>query len=608
MKSRMSATGTPNHPPTALSPPLKTWSTLWRMVPYLGVFRARIAVALIFLILAKLSGVVLPQLLKHLVSTLSAVESSVIVFPATLLIAYGTMRFANVLFGELRDVVFGKVAERVQRFAAVHVFEHLHRLDLEFHLSRRTGSLAMDIEKGVNGISFLLRFAVLNILPTILEILLVTYILLRQYGWMYASVAFVSVAIYIAFSVSMTEWRTKFVRAANVMEAKANGKAVDSLLNYETVKYFDNESYEVNRYDHALEEWERAVGKNRSSLSALNVGQALIVGGSILLILWRAAMEVASHRLNVGDFVAINAYMVQLFVPLNFFGFIYREMRRALTDMQKMFGVLDQKSRIVDKEGAVDLQDRLAGITFENITFGYGPKRTILNGVTFEVKQGRKVAVVGASGAGKSTIARLLFRFYDPTSGSIRINGHDLRELRQGSLRAMIGVVPQDTVLFNETLAYNIGFGKPDATRADVENAARRAHLEQFILSLPDGYDTVVGERGLKLSGGEKQRVAIARAILKDPPILILDEATSSLDSKAEQAILGALREASSRRTTLVIAHRLSTITDADEIIVIDGGVILERGSHGELLALGGAYSDLWCQQHSVVEYADGAG
>jgi ATP-binding cassette subfamily B protein len=504
-----------------------------------------------------------------------------------------------VLLGELRDLVFGRVAERAQRRSALKVFEHLHRLDLDFHLTRRTGGLARDIEKGVDGINFLLRFLTFNIVPTLFEIALVAGILWRQYDGRFAAIAAVSVVVYVGFSIWVTEWRTQFVRAANTMDANANARSVDALLNYETVKYFGNEKWEAQRYDQSMADWERATAQNRLSLASLNLGQAVVVAASITAMMWLAAQEVTQHRMTTGDFVAVNAYMVQLFVPLNFLGFVYREIRRALTDMQKMFGLLDRQPSIADRADARPLEPKRASVRFDDVVFGYAPERRILHGVSFEIPAGRKLAVVGASGAGKSTLARLLFRFYDPASGAVSIDGQDLRALTQDSVRAQIGVVPQDTVLFNDSIGYNIGYGRPGATQAEIEHAARQAHLHDFIMGLPEGYDTRVGERGLKVSGGEKQRIAIARALLKDPPILILDEATSSLDSAAESAILGALRDAARARTTLVIAHRLSTITDADEIVVLDHGRIVERGSHDQLLAADGAYARLWAVQRN---------
>ena len=564
--------------------------------PYLAEFPGRLSLALALLFIAKIAGVWLPQVLKNLVDALTPKDGVVLIVPAALLLAYGGFRFLNVLLGELRDLVFGKVAERAQRRAALQVFEHLHRLDLEFHLSRRTGALSRDIERGVDGISFLLRFLTFNIVPTLFEIALVAGILWQQYDGRFAVIAAVSVVLYVAFSVVVTEWRTQFVRQANTMDSKANTRAVDALLNYETVKYFGNERWEAGRYDDSMAAWEKATSQNRQSLSALNTGQALIVAGSITAMMWLAASEVTVGAMTVGGFVAVNAYMIQLFVPLNFLGFVYREIRRALTDMQKMFGLLDRMPQVVDAPDAQPPSRRGGSpeIRFDGVQFGYSTARPILRGVSFTIAPGQKVAVVGASGAGKSTLARLLFRFYDPQGGSITVDGIDLRAMPQDALRALIGVVPQDTVLFNDTIEYNIAYGRPGASRAEVERAARLAHLEAFIARLPQGYETPVGERGLKVSGGEKQRIAIARALLKDPPILILDEATSSLDSTAEAAILDALNAATERRTTLVIAHRLSTITDADRIVVLDQGQVIEQGRHAELLALNGAYAALW--------------
>jgi ATP-binding cassette, subfamily B, heavy metal transporter len=578
-------------PPT---PPGNEWKALKSLVPYLAEFPARVFVAMACLVAAKIAGVMLPLALKHIVDALADPQKSLVTVPLLLLLAYGGLRFFNVLMGELRDVVFGRVAERAMRRAALNVFTHLHRLDLDFHLSRRTGGLSRDIERGISGISFLLRFMLFNIVPTLLEIAMVAAILWGQYAWHFAAIAFSAVAIYVFFSVTVSEWRTKYVRAANQLDSRANTRAIDSLLNYETVKLFGNEKHEAAEYDRFLQDWEKAQGQNRVSLAGLNLGQAVIVAGALTWMMILAARDVTSGAMTLGDFVAINAFMIQLFVPLNFLGFVYREIRRAMTDMQRMFDLLGVDAKVKDASQAKVLSAHHAAVRFESVNYGYTSARRILHDVSFEIPEGHKVAVVGPSGAGKSTLARLLFRFYDVDQGRITINGEDIRHYSQDSLRAHIGVVPQDTVLFNDTIYYNIAYGKPGAQRGDVERVAKLAHLDHFIAQLPDGYETLVGERGLKLSGGEKQRIAIARALLKDPPIMIFDEATSSLDSGSEQAILTAIREVARSRTSLVIAHRLSTITDADQIVLLERGEVRERGTHAELLKAGGGYARLW--------------
>ena len=581
--------------PLASEKPGLEWRAIRSLLPHLAEFPWRVGLALLCLIAAKVAGVTMPMILGKAVDALDADgRDMLLAMPLALLLGYGALRFASVAFGELRDVLFSRVSERAMRRVALRVFRHLHRLDLDFHLSRRTGGLSRDIERGLSGISFLLRFMVFNIVPTLLEIGMVAIILTVSFDWRFAAIAMAAVAVFIGFSVWVTEWRTQYVRAANQLDSTANTRAIDSLLNYETVKLFGNEAYEARQYDSALARWEKALRQNRSSLAALNAGQAFIVAAAITGMMVMAATDVANGQLSIGDFVAINAYMVQLFIPLNFLGFVYREIRRALTDMQRMFGLLEEQPKVADDHDAQRLDCGQAEIEFDLVQFAYKPERPILREVSFRIDAGRKLAVVGPSGSGKSTLARLLFRFYDVAGGSIRINGMDIRKLSQDSLREHIGVVPQDTVLFNDSIAYNLRYGQPEASDEDLRRVVRLAHLEHFIEELPEGLETRVGERGLKLSGGEKQRVAIARALLKNPPIMIFDEATSSLDSGAEQAILDAIREVAAHRTTLVIAHRLSTVTDADEIVFLQRGEVLERGTHAQLLAAGGAYARLW--------------
>ena len=570
------------------------WARLRALIPYVLEFKGRVFIAMAFLVLAKLANVALPLVLKEIVDGLDKSQQDIIVLPLSLLLAYGVLRLGTVLLGELRDLVFGRVTERSMRRIALKVFEHLHALDLDFHLSRRTGGLSRDIERGTAGINFLLRFMLFNILPTLLEIGLVAGILLLNYDPWFAIITFGSVVIYIAFSVIFTEFRTKYVREANQLDSSANTRAVDSLLNYETVKYFGNERFEAEQYDSFLGSWETALRKSRQSLGVLNIGQAFIIAGAITSMMILAAQQVVEGAMTLGDLVLVNAYMIQLFLPLNFLGFVYREIKRALADIARMFKLLDVHAGIEDAPDAHALRVSRPSVQFHNVEFAYNSNRKILHKVSFTVPAGKKVAVVGPSGAGKSTLARLLFRFYDVDAGEISIDGQNIRKLTQQSLRATIGVVPQDTVLFNNTIFYNIAYGRPDADRAEVERAARLAHLDGFIAKLPEGYDTMVGERGLKVSGGEKQRIAIARTILKNPAILIFDEATSSLDSQAERAILAAMREVAEQHTTLVIAHRLSTVVDADEILVMENGRIAEQGGHIELLAADGIYTKMW--------------
>ncbi len=559
----------------------------------------RVLLALLCLLLAKSAVLVIPFLLKHLVDSLES-ASSVQLSGAALLglvAAYGAARFSNVFFGELRDTIFGRVTERAMRRIGLQVFRHVHALDLDFHLNRRTGGLARDIERGTTGISFLMRFFVFNIAPTLFEIAMVVGILFYNYGASYSTITLVSVACYGFFSLRATEWRTRFVREMNAADSATNTRAVDSLMNFETVKYFGNEEFEAQRYDKELAAWELARRKNRLSLFGLNGGQAFIIALSQTAMIGLAAWQTREGTITLGDFILINQFMIQLFLPLGFLGFVFREIKGSLANIEKMFELMAVKARIVEKPNAVGLAISEGGIEFKGVSFDYGSDRKILSPVSFTIAPGQKVAVVGASGAGKSTLVKLLFRFYDPTAGCIEIDGQDIANVSMNSLRHAIGIVPQDTVLFNDSLFENVRYGNPEASDTDVEEAIQLAHLSEFIQQLPEGGDTLVGERGLKLSGGEKQRVSIARTILKRPPILVFDEATSSLDSKSEQAILAALDEISRNHTSLVIAHRLSTIMDADKILVLNQGRIVEQGHHLELLKLNGHYTALWQAQ-----------
>ncbi len=576
-----------------------SWRAIRMIWPYLAQYRARIALALGCLVLAKLGSIWAPFLLKHAVDAMGAGGAAWLKAALGLVAAYGAARLANVMFGEIRDTLFGRVTERAMRRVGLRVFEHLHGLDLDFHLERRTGGLARDIERGTNGISFLMRFFVFNIAPTLFEILVVAGLLAWNYGIAYAAITLAAVLAYIAFSIVATEWRTTYVRAANLADSASNTLAVDSLLNYETVKYFGNEAHEAARYDAELGRWEEARRKNRLTLFALNAGQALIVALAMTASMALAARDVSRAQMSVGDFVLINAFMMQLFMPLNFLGMVYREIKGSLAAIEEMFGLLAVRPRVADRPGARALAVSGARVEFRDVAFRYHAEREILRGVNLCIEPGTKLAVVGASGAGKSTLVKLLFRFHDASEGAILIDGQDIRDVTQQSLRAAIGIVPQDTVLFNDTLLENIRFGRPGASDADVQQAVRMAHLADFVAQLPQGLATRVGERGLKLSGGERQRVAIARTILKRPPILVFDEATSSLDSKAERLILTALAEIAHGHTSLVIAHRLSTVVDADCIAVLDGGRVIEQGRHEELLAAGGAYAALWRNQQT---------
>ncbi|WP_110455949.1 ABCB family ABC transporter ATP-binding protein/permease [Shewanella algidipiscicola] len=574
------------------------WHVLKLLWPYLLEFKGRVILALLCLVIAKLASVGLPFVLKEIVDTLDkASTEQIISVPIALVVAYGGMRLLNTVISEVRDTLFGRVTERAIRRLGLSVFQHLHRLDLAFHLERRTGGLSRDIERGTSGVSFLMRFMVFNIVPTMLEIALVVGILFYNYGWLFALITLGAVVAYILFSVIATEWRTGFVREAALADSQSNTRAIDSLLNYETVKYFNNEEYEAQKYDQALQRWERAKRSNRLSLFALNAGQALIISLAMTLMLALAAQQVSAAIMTIGDFVLINAFMMQLFMPLNFLGFVYREIRGALANIERMFSLLDRVPMIEDKPSATSPSLTQGSLRFEHISFSYDGRK-ILDDVSFELPAGKKVAIVGDSGAGKSTIVKLLFRFYEAQSGHIYIDDEDITQLSQHALRQAIAIVPQDTVLFNDSLLENIRYGSPNATDEQVQGAIRMAHLAGFIAQLSDGWHTKVGERGLKLSGGEKQRVAIARAILKGSPLLVFDEATSSLDSHSEQAILTALKEMEKGHSSLVIAHRLSTVVDADQIIVLSQGKIVERGDHHSLLKAKGLYHKLWTVQH----------
>lgn len=584
--------------------PRSDWSTLQRLFPYLWQYRWRALAALAFMVAAKLANVAVPLLLKHLVDAMdvkAGTAAALVVVPAGLLLAYGLLRLSTSFFTELRDLVFSKATQGAARSIALETFRHLHALSLRFHLERQTGGMTRDIERGVRGIESLISYSLFSIVPTLVEFAMVLAILGITFDSGFVWITLAALGFYILFTVSITEWRTKFRREANEFDSAAHTKAVDSLLNYETVKYFNNEQFEAERYDASLQRLRRARLKAQTTLSMLNTGQQLIIAVGLVAMLWRAASGVAEGRMTLGDLVMVNAYMIQLYIPLNFLGVLYREIKQSLTDLDKMFTLMDKEREVADRQGAQPLRsDGDWTVRFEHVTFAYEPARIILHDVSFEIPSGRTVAVVGPSGSGKSTLARLLYRFYDVQQGRITIAGQDVREVTQASVRQSIGIVPQDTVLFNDTVEYNIAYGRTGATRAQVEEAARAARIHDFISATPRGYDTVVGERGLKLSGGEKQRVAIARTLLKDPPILIFDEATSALDSANERAIQSELRSAAQGKTTLVIAHRLSTVVDAHQVLVMDAGRIVERGTHQELLARNGRYAEMWALQQSA--------
>ena len=597
--------------PTPAMPRAGVWPVMRSLLPYLWDYKWRVALALTFLVTAKVANIGVPLLMKQIVDALDK-DKATLAVPFVLLIAYGLLRLSTTLFGELRDIVFVKVTQSAMRKVALNVFRHLHALSLRFHLDRQTGGVTRDIERGTRGISTLLSYALFSMIPIALEITLVTILLAAKYDWTFVAITLTAIALYVAATISITAWRTQHRRQMNDMDSKANTKAVDSLLNYETVKYFGNEDFEAGRYDKNLQKYEYAATKSETSLGILNSAQSFVIALAVTLLMWRASAGIVDRQLTLGDLVMVNVLMIQLYIPLNFLGVMYREITQAMIDTEKMFRLLAENQEVADRPGARPLVANGGAVRFENVNFGYDAKRQILFDTSFEVPAGKTVAVVGSSGAGKSTLSRLLFRFYDvgfvgdpaTAAGRITIDGQDIRDVTQSSVRASLGIVPQDTVLFNDTIRYNIGYGRPGSSDADIEDAARRAHVLDFILRMPDGWDTMVGERGLKLSGGEKQRVAIARTLLKNPAIMIFDEATSALDSATEKAIQAELREIAKDRTTLVIAHRLSTIIDADQILVMEHGRIVERGTFRELLDAGGKFAVMWQLQQQEAEQA----
>ncbi len=578
------------------------WGTLSKLFPYLWRYRWRVGFALLFLLGAKVANVSVPLLLKELVDALSIKPGNpmaVLVVPTALLVGYGLLRLSTSLFTELRELIFAKATEGTARSISLQVFRHLHALSLRFHLERQTGGMTRDIERGTRAVHSLISYSLYSIFPTLVEVAMVLSLLAWKFDAGFAWITAAALVLYVSFTIIVTNWRTQFRKEMNELDSGAHARAIDALLNYETVKYFNNEDFEARRYDESLEKLRRAALKSQTTLSILNTGQQLIIAVALIAMLWRATQGVVDGRLTLGDLVMINAFMIQLYIPLNFLGVMYREIKQSLTDLDKMFGLLEKHREVDDVPGAPALQVTAGVVRFENVHFAYDKNRPILHGVSFEIPAGKTVAVVGPSGAGKSTLARLLFRFYDATSGAVTIDGQNISRVTQASLRQAIGIVPQDTVLFNDTVQYNIAYGRPGATLEEVQAAARAAHIHDFIAGTPKGYDTMVGERGLKLSGGEKQRVAIARTLLKNPPVLIFDEATSALDSANERAIQAELRAVSQGKTALVIAHRLSTVVDAHEIVVLQAGRVVERGAHAHLLAQGGVYAEMWRLQQS---------
>ena len=590
------STALPKPPAGQPLPDSHIWLTLRTLFPYLWRYRLRVVAAMACLIGAKVTNVSVPLIFKEMIDSLSVTEQR-LALPILLLILYGVLRFSTSLFTELREILFARVTQRAVSQVSLEVFRHLHALSLRFHLERQTGGISRDIERGSRSISSLISYTLYSILPTLVEMGLVLGILFFKYDIGFVLITLVSLVSYIVFTVKVSNWRIDIRRAVNESDSAANTRAIDSLLNYETVKYFNNEDFEASRYDEQLLKWEEAATRSQTTLATLNIGQQAIIALGVTAMMWRAASGVVDGQMTIGDLVLVNAFLIQLYIPLNFLGVVYREIRQALTDIERMFRLLGENREIADAPDARDLPTGPLQINFDAVDFSYEPNRQILNSLSFVIPPGKTVAVVGHSGAGKSTLSRLLYRFYDATGGAIRINGHDLRNLKQGSLRAAIGIVPQDTVLFNDTIFYNINYGRPEASRDEVFAAARAAQLHGFIESLPLKYETRVGERGLKLSGGEKQRVAIARALLKNPPILIFDEATSALDSATERAIQGQLEQVAIGHTTLVIAHRLSTVMNANEILVMSEGRIIERGTHGALLSANGTYARMWVLQ-----------